>query len=217
VLSLRRRFAVAAGLIVVAACAVPVAAQAALVTFGSSLGAPASVSLAHPVDTAFWSTAVSGGGAVRAPRAGQIVTVRVRGCARRGSGGQQPVAEVHFQVLGPSGSAVKVKLTSGPFQLPVCGGAVSGATVSSFHPVGLCAARGDYVAFNDVGGYSPAGFPGGTPFEVFAPQAGAATSSNTGAGATNNGNVLHGSAHRGLELLMQLVLGTGANGRGCPG
>jgi hypothetical protein len=196
--------------IVVGACVLPAVGQAALINFGSGLGSPASVAIAHPVDTAFWSTALSGGAKARSPQAGQVLTVRLRGCAKPGSGGQAPLTQIHFQVLSPgSGSSATIKLTSGPFNLPTCGGAVSGATISTFHPIGLCVARGDYVAFNDEGGFAPGGFPGGVGYEVFAPVAGAATSSFTGAGATNNGDRVSGRSRKGLELLMQLQLGTG--------
>jgi hypothetical protein len=201
-----------AALVAVAACVLPAAGQAALVTFGSGLGAPASVAIAHPVDTAFWSTALSGGAHARAPQGGQVLAVRVRGCAERGTGGQVPLTQVRFQVLTPGGgSGATVKVTSGPSNLPVCGGSVSGATVSTFHPVNLCVGAGDYVAFNDAGGFAPAGFPRGVEYEVFASAPGAATDSFTSAGGTNNGSHLRGRAHAGLELLMQMQLGTGRN------
>jgi hypothetical protein len=95
--------------------------------------------------------------------------------------------------------------------MPVCGGSVSGATVTTFHPANLCVGKGDYVAFNDEGGFSPAGFPTGVGYEVFARAAGAATSSFTSGGGAGNGAHLRGSAHAGLELLMQMQLGTGRN------
>ena len=189
----------------------PAAGQAALINFGSGLGSPASVAIAHPVDTAFWSTALNGA-RTRAPQKGQVLTVTLRGCAKPGSGGQSPLTQIHFQVLSPgSGSRATIQLTSGPFNLPTCGGSVSGATLSTYHPIGLCVSKGDYVAFNDEGGFAPAGFPGGVGYEVFAPQAGASTNSFTSAGGTNNGDHVSGSAHKGLELLMQLQLGTGHN------
>lgn len=206
---LRVAFAVAVSAVV--AVGLPAVGQAALINFGSGLGSPASVAIAHPIDTAFWSTALSGA-KTRAPQKGQVLTVTLRGCAKRGAGGQSPLTQIHFQVLSPGGgSGATIKLTSGPFNLPICGGSVSGATVSAYHPIGLCVSKGDYVAFNDEGGFAPAGFPGGVGYELFAPQPGASTSSFTGAGATNNGDHVSGSAHRGLELLMQLQLGTGRN------
>jgi len=203
--------AVAVAVAAIAVGVLPAAGQAALINFGSGLGSPASVAIAHPVDTAFWSTALSGA-KTRAPQKGQVLQVTMRGCAKRGSGGQSPLTQIHFQVLSPgAGSAATIQLTSGPFNLPACGGSVSGATVSTYHPIGLCVAKGDYVAFNDEGGFAPAGFPGGVGYEVFAPQAGASTNSFTGAGATNNSDRVTGGAHKGLELLMQLQLGTGHN------
>ena len=212
----RRTVCVVAALGAVAG-ALPAAAQAALISFGSALGAPATVAIAHPVDTAFWSTALGGGERTRAPQRGRVVSVRIGGCAKRGSGGQLPLTQVHFQVLAPGrGSQATIKVTSGPFNLPVCGGSVSGATVSTFHPVNMCAAQGDYVAFNDEGG-AAAGFPNGVGYEVFGRQPGAATSSFTSGAGTNNGASLQGSAHPGLELLMALQLGTGRSAGVCPG
>ncbi len=194
----------------------PAAGQAALVNFGSGLGSPATAAIARPVDTAFWSTALSGGAQARAPEKGQALAVRVRGCARRGTGGQVPVTQIHFQALAPGGGAgATVEVTSGPSNLPVCGGSVSGATVTTFHPVNLCVARGDYLALNDEGGFSLAGFPKGVQYEVFAQAPGAATSSFTSGGGTNNGSHVSGSAHAGLELLMQIELGTGGNAGVC--
>jgi hypothetical protein len=201
-----------------AAAAFPAIGQAALINIGSNLSAPATVAIAHPVDTAFWSTAVTGGAKVRAPRAGQVLAVRLRGCAKRGAGGQTPTTQIHFQVLAPgAGSAATIGVTSGPSNLPICGGSASGSTVSTFRPVNLCVASGDYVAFNDEGGFG-AGFATGVAYELFARAPGATTESFTGGGATNNGDHLSGSAHAGVELLMQVVLGTGHNaGPACGG
>jgi hypothetical protein len=209
-----RPFAPAVAAVVATVCAglLPAAASAAVVTFGSSLASPASVAIAHPVDTAFWSTGLSGGAPVRAPQSGQVLAISMRGCAERGTGGRVPLTQVHFQVLAPAGgSRTKIKVTTGPENLPICGGAVSGATISTFHPVNMCVRRGEYVAFNDEGGFYPGGFPRGVGYEVFANAPGASTNSFTGANATNNGDRMTGRAHGGLELLMQMQLGTGRN------
>jgi hypothetical protein len=210
---IRRSYRLAVAAAVTAAMgALPAAAPAAIVTFGSNLGSPAATAIAHPVDTAFWSTALSGGARARAPQSGQVLSIRIRGCAKRGSGGQAPLTQVHFQVLAPgAGSRATVKVTSGPANLPICGGAVSGATVTTFHPVNLCVGKGQSVDLNDEGGFSPAGFPNGVGYEVFAKLPGAATNSFTSGGGTGNGARLSGRAHAGLELLMQMQLGTGRN------
>lgn len=211
-----RRVGCAAAVLAAAAAALPAGAQAALINLGSSLAAPATVAVPRPVDTAFWSTSVAGGSPVRAPQAGQVFAVRLRGCAQRGSGGQLPLTQFHFQSLTGTGATATIQSTSGPANLPICGGSVSGATVSTFHPVNLCVAKGGFVAFNDEGG-GAAAFPTGVGYEVFAPRPGSVTDSFTGAGATNNGNRLRGGAHSGLELLMQVVLATGRNiGPACP-
>ena len=95
------RRAIAAAVVTVCAVALPASAHAAVINFGSGLGSPASVAMAHPVDTAFWSTALSGGAKARAPQTGQVLSVRIRGCAKRGSGGQVPLTQFHLQTLAP--------------------------------------------------------------------------------------------------------------------
>jgi hypothetical protein len=206
------RSASVASTVAVCVAASPAGAHAAIITFGSNLAGPATTALTNPVDTAFWQTSVSGGSRVRAPQSGQVLAVKVRGCAKRGTGGQVPTLPVHLQVLLPGpGSGATVGITSGPLFLPACGGAVSGATVTTLRPVNLCVGRGQYVAFGDSGGFAPGAFPGGIPYEIFARRPGAATSSDTSAGGTVNGSRLTASRHAGLELLMQVQLATGRN------
>ena len=208
-----RRLIAASSLCLALALLVPAASIAALYNFGSNLGEKATVAYPHGADTAFWSTALGSGAQAKAPKKGQIYAIRVRGCAERGTGGQLPLTQVHFQVLVPSGGAVKIAVTSGPENMPICGGNVNGSTISTFHPLNLCVHAGNYVAFNDEGGFAP-GFPSGVNYEILAPDPGASTASFTGANMTNNGSVLTASPHAGVELLMQLVLATGKNAVG---
>jgi hypothetical protein len=188
-------------------CALPAASVAKL--FGVGSIGPASIAYAHPVDTAFWSV----GAAPTVPRAGQVRVIRLRGCALPGRKGQSPLTQIHFQTLTPGGgSSVSVKATSQPLNIPVCGRGASPRTVSTFHPLYLCAVPGDYVAFNDEGGFGP-GFPRGVRYRVFGPAAAAVTDTFTKAGGTNNGAHLNGTPIAGVKLMMSYVLGTGHNAR----
>ncbi len=194
--------------------ALPAVSAAALFTIGA-LGRSARVSFPRPVDTAFWLTARKGGAAARIPRAGLVRVIRLRGCARPGQQGQAPLTQIHFQELLPgAGSTVTVQSTSGPLNVPVCGRGASASTVTAFVPGNLCAVKGGYVAFNVEGGAGP-GFPDGVRYEMFGAAAGAVTDAYTMANGTNNGDTLTGTAHTGIRLLMQIVVGTGRDAGVC--
>ena len=204
----------AALLATVVTLALPAVSAAALITVGA-LGRSAKVAFPQPVDTAFWLTARRGGAAAGLPRAGLVRVIRLRGCARPGAQGQAPLTQIHFQELVPgSGGTVTVQSTSGPLNVPVCGHGASAATVTTFVPGNLCAVKGGYVAFNIEGGAGP-GFPNGVRYEMFGAAAGAVTDSYTNANGTNNGDTLAGTAHAGVRLLMQIVLGTGHDAGVC--
>jgi hypothetical protein len=189
----------------------PAAGLAKLFSIGS-LGV-ASISYAHPVDTAYWSVAQVGGTAPTVPRAGQVRVIHLTGCALPGSKGQSPLTQIHFQTLTAlAGNVVRVKATSQPLNVPVCGRGATPATVTTFHPRYLCAAPGDYVAFNDEGGFG-AGFPSGVGYMVFGSAAGAVTDSFTRAGGTDNAARMNGTPIVGVQLLLSYVLGTGRNAR----
>jgi hypothetical protein len=191
--------------------ALPAASFARLFRVGS-LG-PASVSYANPVDTVYWSVAQAGGTDPTVPEAGQVRVIHVRGCALPGREGQSPLTQIHFQTLTPAGgNEVSVKATSQPLNVPVCGRDASPRSVTTFHPRYLCAASGDYVAFNDEGGFG-AGFPHGVRYRLFGQASGAVTDSFTRAGGTNNGSHLNGTPIDGVQLMLSYVLGTGHNAR----
>jgi hypothetical protein len=216
ILSVRslRRASASALLATVVTFALPAVAVAGLVTVGS-LGAAARTAFPEPVDTAFWVSERRGGGSAGLPHAGLVKIVRLRGCAEPGPQGQTPLTQIHFQTLAPgAGGNVTIKLTTGPFNVPICGRGASAATVTSFVPLDLCAAKGDYVAFNVEGGFGP-GFPTGVSYEDFGHAAGAVTDSFTGAGQTNNGATITATPHPGVRLLMAVVLGTGSAARVC--
>jgi hypothetical protein len=233
---------------------VPAGASAALLTVGSPLAVPATFNTAehlnyvgtdtqvpaspeapsgvvhtahYGADTALWNTALAQGNAAM-PEAGQAVNIRLEGCAVPSAGGLAPLTQFHFQVLSPTaGGGVKVALTSGAFDIPVCGGGTSGATVSSYEPVNLCVHQGDYVAFNDEGGFVERSYQSGVPYRVLGAAGGSAFDSFIRGGGTNDGDIFSPAdtssmdgfgASQGKELMLQVTLGTGPDARYvCPG
>ena len=209
--------------------ALPPTAQAAITTFGSSLSAPANLEKARGEDTAYWSTAFGGAGSPRTPASGQIRAIRLKGTAVKPTGASaDPDNRIHFQTLRPRpDGSLQVIATSQEFRVPFTGDANQ---VNTFHPENMCAAAGDHIAFNTIGGFNPdGGYSSGTPFRIFSAVAGSSTrqfSSNEG---TGNGaifppppTVTHPSGlnteHPRTELLMQVELGTGPDASaGCGG
>jgi len=223
----------------------PASATAAILRFGSSLRIPGSLTtdnldyqgintpygsrVIHTThvgaDTALWNVVVSGGRAT-APANGEVQEVSLEGCAQPAGGGPAPLTQIHFQTLAPTGGgAVKVELTSQSFELPVCGqNGVSRSTVSAYKPNGLCIDRGDYVAFNDEGGYVENFYRSGVPYEVIASMRHARMDSFVKGGGTGNGAVLSPSvtgAAEGFaadphqELLLRATLVTGPKASYC--
>jgi hypothetical protein len=228
----------------------PSSAVAAIQTFGSSLSVPATlntteglsyqgVNTAVPpspeapngifhtfhfgADTALWNMAEP------VPAGGEVLKVSVEGCAQPASGGPAPLTQVHFQDVSPlSGGGAKVNLTSGAFQVPVCGhDRASASTVSSYEPSGLCVSQGDYVDFNDEGGYVENVYRSGVPYEVLGSVRGSTLASFIKSGGTGNGATMSSSETAAMEgfaytqneeLMMRVTLGTGPNARYvCPG
>jgi hypothetical protein len=221
--------------IVCAALVMPATSAAAVLHFGSPLRAHASLSTNdlsyHGIDTQVGNSVVhtSHFGADtalwnagdHAPAAGDIAAVSLEGCAVAAKSGPAPLTQIHFQTLAPQGGgAVKVMLTSAAFEIPVCGQhGASGATVTRYRPYGLCIDRGDFVAFNDEGGFVEGAYRAGVPYKVIA-RAHGTLDSFIGAGATGNGAVLSPSvlapaagfaaSHR-KELTLRAALTTGHN------
>lgn len=218
-----------------ATLAAPATSVAAVLHFGSPLRAHASLStdnlsyrgintqVANSVvhtshfgaDTALWNPAD------RAPAAGDIAAVSLEGCAQAAKTGPAPLRQIHFQTLAPQGGgAVKVMLTSSAFEIPVCGQrGASGATVSTYRPYGLCIDKGDFVAFNDEGGFVEGFYRSGVPYKVIA-HAHATLDSFIMSGATGNGAVLTPSvlapaegfaASHHRELTLRATLSTAGN------
>jgi hypothetical protein len=229
--------------------------DASVLTFGSSLSQPATlntgVNLAYQgtntdvpaspeapngyvhtshfgADTALWNAALATG-AARSPATGQAVKISLEGCAEPASGGPAPLTQIHFQDLSPlPGGGAKVNLTSQPFNIPVCGvGGASGSTVSTYEPINLCVSAGDYVAFNDEGGFVGHYYQNGVPYLVLGRSNGSTTDSFIRGGGTNNGDDFPASesstmegfaANDDEELMMRVTLGTGQDATHiCPG
>jgi hypothetical protein len=224
----------------------PASSPAAVTTFGSPLSMPATLNTSEnlgytgtytPVppnpeapnglfhtnhwgaDTALWNVAVAGGQA-SAPVTGQAVKVRLEGCAKPTPGGPRPETMIHFQDLSPlPDGGAKVNISSQAFDIPVCGeGGASGSTITTYDPINLCVAQGDYVAFNDNGGYVPNVYRSGVPYQVIGSAPGSTMNSFIRGNGTGNGSTL--SAHdtsandgfasnRNEQLMLQVIEGTG--------
>jgi hypothetical protein len=160
---------------------------------------------------------------------GQAVTIRLMGCAQPGRGGPSPLTQIHFQDLSPlPGGGARVNLTSQAFDIPVCGENGAGpSTVTSYQPINLCVSAGDYVAFNDEGGYVPYVYQSGVPYQVIRSVSGSTMDSFIRANGTNDGDSLAAgdrSAMDGFvenkneELALQVIEGTGPDATFmCPG
>jgi hypothetical protein len=247
------RRSVAATCAIALALAVPGAgADAATLTFGSPLAVPASKDTANDLDYRGSDVALPGAvfhiphdgadgalwnvrlpvGAPTAPQDGQVVRVRLEGCAK--SNGPPPLTQIHFQSLAPmAGGGAKVELTSQAFDIPVCGaGGASGSTVSVYDPINLCVAQGDYVDFNEEGGFvgsqnGPPPYPAGVPYMVIGGVTGATMDSfirNNGVGNGATFSPQDTTNHDGFaananeELMLQATLATGPDATPiCPG
>jgi hypothetical protein len=237
------------------AALLPAAAQAKVITIGSPLSAPATLNTAEnlsypgtytpvPVskeapsgvfhtlhfgaDTALWNFSNSAG-ETRVPATGQALKIEVEGCAQRAANGPLPLTTVHFQDLSPQpGGGAKVNITSQGFDLPVCGENGAGdSTITTFVPVNLCVSAGDYVGFNDSGGYVPNVYRSGVPYQVLGSVTGATTDSFIKDQGTGNGAVFAPgvtsandgfAVNRNEELLMRVTLGTDGDATHiCPG
>jgi hypothetical protein len=182
----------------------------------------------YGADTALWNVAQAKG-LPRAPSSGQARRVRLKGCAVAASGGPAPLRQIHFQDLAPlPGGGARVKLTSQPFDIPVCGqNGASGKTVTSYTPINLCMSAGDYAAFNDEGGYVENIYRAGVPYKVLGAVKGSKTDSFLMGNGTGNGAVLSPSvlepdggfaSNKGDELMLQVVFATGSSATHiCPG
>ncbi len=242
-------------LVALSAFLAPAASQASLTTIGSPLSVPATLNTAEdlgypgtytPVppspeapngvfhtfhygaDTAIWNFSKSAG-PVAVSATGQAQKIELEGCAQKAANGPLPLVTIHFQDLSPlPGGGAKVNLTSQGFALPICGENGAGAsTITSFLPINLCVSAGDYVGFNDSGGYVPNIYRNGVPYQVLGAAAGSTLDAfikdqGTGDGATLSPSVKSAddgfAVSRNEELMMRVTLATGADATHiCPG
>ena len=241
-----RRLLLGVGLAGLVSILAPASSLAALSTFGSPLSVPATLNTAtglnyegsnsavaeggqtpggvehtyhYGADTALWNVAQASG-LPSAPAAGQAVKLRLEGCAQGAAGGPSPLNQIHFQSLSPlPGGGAKVNLSSQPFELPVCGqNGASGSTVTTYEPINLCVSPGDYVAFNDEGGFVEHVYQSGVPYEVLGSVRRSAFDSFIRNDGTGNGATLSAlettplegfAANQNEELMLQATLGTG--------
>jgi hypothetical protein len=232
----------------------PAACPAALTTFGSALSVSATRDTANDLnyrgsdvalpgsvfhiphdgaDTALWN-AQQGDGGASAPASGQVVSVRLEGCAKQPSGAPAPLTQIHFQDLGPApGGGTTVRVTTQAFDIPVCGQAgASGSTVTTYVPTNFCVAQGDRVGFNDEGGFVPSNsgpppYPSGVPYMVIGAVPGSTMDSFIRNHGVGNGATFSPSdtsyhdgfaSNQGEELMLQATLATGPDATPlCPG
>lgn len=244
---------------------IPCAASAKVLgPWGSKLATPASLDTANgsyghqptphqhtiapthhdAADVAVWNTRVARG-RTTAAQSGQLLAVRIRGCARQDPTAPSqlsagvPVTTFNIQTLAPRGRGLAGDKIASGFRLPFCSqstspdqGKVNTGTITTFHPLHMCINRGETVAFHDIGGYIPPvgtsgpWYPQGVPFIIFTPTGGSSTASFADAQAAS---VYRPGAHPAgpnggwgseshQELLLQVVEGVGADAYGlCPG
>jgi hypothetical protein len=253
----RRLRQLASGLLLAGLLAVlaPASSPAAITTFGSALSVPATLNTTenlgyagtytrvppapdapnglfhtfhYGADTAIWNVA-SAGGDPAVPATGQALKVSLEGCAQAASGGPRPLTQIHFQDISPlAGGGAKVNLSSQAFDIPVCGeNGASGSTVTTYEPINLCVSRGDYVAFNDDGGYVENIYRSGVPYRVLGSVGGSKADSFLRNNGTGDGAILSSSdlsandgfaSNRNAELMLRTTLGTGPDATHiCPG
>ena len=243
-------FAVAA-VATLAALAQPAASHAAIMKFGSPLKVAATEDTAQNLhytgtnaiqygtgvtvhtnhdgaDTALWNATLPAGGDPTAPEGGQITSIRLEGCAVPAPGGPAPLTQIHFQDVTPVAGGTHVNVTSQPVNIPTCGqNGASGSTVTSYQPINFCVNKGDYVDFNDEGGFDPAYYPSGVRYRVIGSVSGATMDSFIADNGTDNGATLADadvSVSAGFasnareELMLQATLATGPDATPiCPG
>jgi hypothetical protein len=224
-----------AGLAALVALMVPAGAHAAVTTFGSDLVPTANLDTVNSLmpnphfgaDTALWNSIIAGVSA-GSPAQGQIVSIRVKGCTEAAAGTTTTSTQIHFQDLVPQPDGTfKVNVSSQPFDLPICGQGADQNTITTYQPTNLCVQKGDFVDFNDNGGFDPTFYPNGVPYLVMASRTGSSTDSFIRHNGTGNGSTFSPAdktANDGFgqesnqELLLQASLATGPDATPlCPG
>jgi hypothetical protein len=182
----------------------------------------------YGADAALWNVELANG-TPRAPATGQALKVALEGCAVPADGGPPPLTQIHFQDITPQpDGGAKINITSQGYDIPVCGvNGASGSTVTTYEPYNLCVSAGDYVAFNEEGGFVEHSYQSGVRYRVLASVTGSKADSFIRGGGTNNGDLMSVSdtsnmdgfmANPGKELMLRVTLGTGADATHiCPG
>jgi len=128
---------------------------------------------------------------------------------------------------------VKVDVTTQSFDIPVCGqNGADGSTITTFTPTNFCVSQGDFVDFNDEGGFVPTSsgappYPAGVPYMVIGAVGGSEMNSFIRNNGVGNGAVFSPgdttfhdgfASNSGEELLLQATLATGPDATPlCPG
>ena len=197
-------------------------------------------------DAALYNTVLSAGSNV-APVGGQVLQIKVKGCAVEDttapsqSANGHPVNTVNFETIAhQADGSFKVDQISAYHVLPFCSNGIDTSatatpdTITTFAPVHMCITTGESVDFYDLGGSfpGPSGhapfYPQGVPFRVLASVTGSTMQSYVapsqqqfGPGfATADPNPGAGGfgQESDQEVLLQYVLGTGDDAYGlCPG
>jgi hypothetical protein len=197
----------------------PAAAQADQITFGSSLAGTPDSTETHQADTLFFNHTAKNSTA--APASGEILAIRVKGRIVPKGAGKQDNNMWHSQVLRPNAdNTFTVDSSSQHFYFPVGG---SADEVHTFVPSTQCLKKGEYVDFNDIGGWDgDMSDPRGTQYQIFKSDTTSETwwyehdqGTNIGANFLPNrrvrsdtGQVSPGAPYP-KELMMQIVVGTG--------
>ena len=203
--------------VIVGLALTPAAAQAARVTIGSDLAAPATVARSDPNDIVFWHTSHPTA-AVDVPVAGQAIIMRVKGGTVQPRGGSQdPLYDImHFVVLRPQPDGTwRTTATTVEHKLPVIG---RGATRTRSRPT----PRSTRCACSPATGSGSRRSAGSTPScsprdcpTRCSPRCRGRTRAEFRAGGMINENqtVVRGAPLPDTELLMQVVVGTGSSAR----
>ncbi len=195
----------------------PCERPAAEVTIGSDLSAPASEARSDPNDIVFWPAAQAGA-TIDVPVAGQAIVMRLKGGTRQPQGAPaHPGAYdvMHFVVLRPQPDGTwRTTATSVDHRARVIGRTADASTVTTYTSVyPLCVRRGDRIGLASVGGFD-AKFPNGLPYQVFGAVPGAPLNEfRAGGQIDEHQTVVRGHRVAGLELLLQVVIGTGSRAR----
>lgn len=210
---------------------IPAAARADQATFGSDLIGTPTVTENHQADTLFFNT--GGANTHKSPISGEILEIRVKGTIVP-QAGRSNNNLWHSQVLQPkTDGTYSVESSSQHLYFPV---GVPADTVSRFVPSRQCVEAGQFVDFNNVGGWDGnPGEPNGTLYKIFQPKGGSQYNwferdNGTNIGVTfNPGRRVYNKADgsylreeyegpRDGELMMQVVVGTGWQASNlCPG